>query len=441
MENQTVPRYLVVACGSYDGTVFAMAHEHTKINPDGPSLLKPIFIDPDAHPSSVTALALGGDLLVSGSSDEVIQVFSVSGRCRLGCLELHTGCVRHLQFAPDLSYANRQPSHLFSLGEDACFAIWRQQVATTTADSEAGSKSFSRVPAWPCIRQMRRHKGPISAFALHPSCRLALTLSDDKTLRVWNLLRGRQAYTVRLKTLASGATDVSFTPSGRYLLMLCPNRFDLIDLSPPAGDTGVKPLATCEFGRPFSAFPIVFDEDDPLTTDCPYLYLLAAFGNILRAFRCPLWSEARREIQALGETRLPGKRVKVLKVLSWPENLMQSQLEVYSNRRKILVTVSTDLDGSYVRGYAINIQTELGNKGLSAPRAVLPVFTYDIHGIRLTQIDASWSLNEQQQEVNACEMIDAEFATEEEKERDDDEGSDTPEENLSIPDSYGNLKD
>ncbi|KAL7054113.1 hypothetical protein AAHC03_026549 [Spirometra sp. Aus1] len=413
-----------------------MTHEHTKINPNGPSLLKPVFIDPDAHPSPVTALALGGDLIVSGSSDEVIQVFSVSRRCRLGCLELHTGCVRHLQFAPDLGTTSRQPRHLLSCGEDSCFAIWRQQVSTTALGPEVGSKLSSRVPAWQCIRQMRRHKGPISAFALHPSCRLALTLSDDKTLRVWNLLRGRQAYTVRLKTLASGATDVSFTPSGRHLLMLWPNRFDLISLSIPAGGTGVKPLASCEFERPFSTSPVVFHEDDPHVVDRPYLYLLAAFGNMLRAFRCPLWPEARGEIQALGETRLPGKRVKFLKVLSWPDRLVQSELEARSSRRKIVVTASTDLDGSYVRGYEIDLQADL-EKGLSAPLAVLPVFTYDVHDIRITQIDASWSLNDQQQEDHTMDMVDAEVTTEEEEE----EGSDISEESLSIPDSDGSPRD
>ncbi|VDN22019.1 unnamed protein product, partial [Dibothriocephalus latus] len=296
MKNLTEPLNLIVACGSYDGTVFAMTHEHTKINPDGPSLLKPLFIDPDAHPSPITALALGGDLIVSGSSDEVIQVFSVSRRVRLGCLELHTGCVRHLQFAPDLGSTNGQPHHLLSLGEDACFAIWRQQAPTPAGSgSEAANKASSaRVPTWQCIRQMRRHKGPINAFALHPSCRLAFTLSEDKTLRVWNLLRGRQAYTVRLKTLANGATDVSFTPSGRYLLMLWPNRLDLVDLAPPTGAVAVKPIATCEFERPFSAFPVVFHEDDPSTVACPYLYLLAAFGNMLRAFRCPLGSDVKQ---------------------------------------------------------------------------------------------------------------------------------------------------
>ncbi len=65
---------LHVACGSYDGSVFAMSYDHSKVSKTGPTRLKAEFIDPDAHPSPVTALALGGDIIVSGSADEAIQV-------------------------------------------------------------------------------------------------------------------------------------------------------------------------------------------------------------------------------------------------------------------------------------------------------------------------------------------------------------------------------
>ncbi|BHF69603.1 p21-activated protein kinase-interacting protein 1-like protein [Sparganum proliferum] len=92
-----------------------MTHEHIKISRDGPSLLKPVFIDPDAHSSLATALALAGNPVVSGSPDEVIQMFYVSRRCGLGCLELHAGCVHCLQLARDLDLTPiRTPAAPFS---------------------------------------------------------------------------------------------------------------------------------------------------------------------------------------------------------------------------------------------------------------------------------------------------------------------------------------
>ena len=71
---ESKPLKLYIACGSYDGTVFAMSYEHGSNKEDGPIRLKAEFIDPDAHPSSITALAVCGDTVASGSADEVIQV-------------------------------------------------------------------------------------------------------------------------------------------------------------------------------------------------------------------------------------------------------------------------------------------------------------------------------------------------------------------------------
>ncbi len=73
LETSTEKLRFYVAGGSYDGSVFALEHEHA-VAMKGPSRLKGVFIDPEAHSSPITALSLGGDLIVSGSSDEVIQV-------------------------------------------------------------------------------------------------------------------------------------------------------------------------------------------------------------------------------------------------------------------------------------------------------------------------------------------------------------------------------
>lgn len=178
----------------------------------------------------------------------------------MGCLELHTGSIRQLVFADS--------RHLLSAGEDACLAIWRRTGGGTSAS------------AWQCIRQMRRHKASITALALHPSLRAAVTLStEDRTLRIWNLTRGRQAYTTRLKALnAEGAVGVSMCgSSGRYLMLTWPyDRVDIVDLAVVGSDA--KPLLSAKFPQNFSVPPVVFHEDET------YLYLLAGFGNILKVW-------------------------------------------------------------------------------------------------------------------------------------------------------------
>uniref|UniRef100_A0A5K3ETI2 WD_REPEATS_REGION domain-containing protein n=1 Tax=Mesocestoides corti TaxID=53468 RepID=A0A5K3ETI2_MESCO len=258
---------------------------------------------------------------------------------------------------------------LFSAGEDACLAIWRRPNSRNATTA-----------TWQCIRQMRRHKGPITSLCLHPSSRIAFTLSEDKTLRVWNLMRGRQAYTTRLKSLnAEGASAIDIT--GHFLLISWPyDRLDVVDLN----QNKDKPVLSAKFSTSFSVPPVVFHEDEE------HLYLLIGFGNKIKAFRCPIAATMANasKLEPLGESRLPGKRLKFLKVLPWPAQLVSSQPDLYGGRRRLVTLVTTDIDGSYVRGYAVDLET---STDISSPDALRPVFAYDIRDIRLTRIDTVWA--------------------------------------------------
>lgn len=94
-------------------------------------------------------------------------------------------------------------------------------------------------------------------------------------------------------------------------------------------------------------------------------------------------SDGSRKLQPLGDIKLPGKRLKFLKVLPW----VSKQSNENEDNVKLVVFVTTDIDGSYVRGYVINLAS--GN--LADASAVQIVFTYDIRDIRLTHVDAGWS--------------------------------------------------
>nr|CAX74536.1 PAK1-interacting protein 1-like [Schistosoma japonicum] len=64
---------VIVSCGTYDGSVFASEYIHRTIDFSGPKLLKPLFVDPTAHTSPVTSVATKDSVVLSGSSDEIIQ--------------------------------------------------------------------------------------------------------------------------------------------------------------------------------------------------------------------------------------------------------------------------------------------------------------------------------------------------------------------------------
>ncbi|KAF7256820.1 PAK1-interacting protein 1 [Paragonimus skrjabini miyazakii] len=65
---------LLVACGTYDGSVIALSHTHTTVKTEGPAILKPVIPDTSAYNGAVSAIAIDGPVLVSGGTDEAIMV-------------------------------------------------------------------------------------------------------------------------------------------------------------------------------------------------------------------------------------------------------------------------------------------------------------------------------------------------------------------------------
>lgn len=64
---------------------------------------------------------------------------------------------------------------------------------------------------WEHLKTMRGHKSAVNSLAVHSSGRVALSVSRDATLRMWNLGKGRNSYTAKL----DGEGDlVKFCPSG-----------------------------------------------------------------------------------------------------------------------------------------------------------------------------------------------------------------------------------
>lgn len=74
-----------------------------------------------------------------------------------------------------------------------------------------------RVHDWVCVHVLGGHKEAINDIAIHPTGKLALTVSKDNTMKLWNLVHGRCGFTRRLK---GSADRVAWDTTGAHYLLL-----------------------------------------------------------------------------------------------------------------------------------------------------------------------------------------------------------------------------
>ena len=56
-----------------------------------------------------------------------------------------------------------------------------------------GTICIWRTKDWECLKILKGHKGRVNSLAIHPSGKIALSVSIDKTVHLWNLLTGQKA--------------------------------------------------------------------------------------------------------------------------------------------------------------------------------------------------------------------------------------------------------
>lgn len=118
------------------------------------------------------AVSKSGIYLVCGGMDERIRIYNVMENKSLGDLTAHKGAVTCLEFFED--------SYLFSGSDDCSICIWR-------------------VSDWENVHILGGHKASVNDISIHPSGKLALSVSKDNTIKMWNLVQGRLGFTRRLK--------------------------------------------------------------------------------------------------------------------------------------------------------------------------------------------------------------------------------------------------
>ena len=145
----------------------------------------------------------GGDWLATGGADETIRVYNLRKKRDMGALHSHAGAVTCLEFFGK--------QHLLSGSDDGTLRIWR-------------------VSDWACLHVLGGHKSGVTSIAIHPTGRLALSTSSDKTVRLWNLMEGRNAYISRLTSLPI-PEKVQFSLCGLYYGLLFRNQILVYSVS------------------------------------------------------------------------------------------------------------------------------------------------------------------------------------------------------------------
>lgn len=185
-----LPTSFVVVAGSYEKLLYGLDGTVTSSESGYEFHLKPIFTFP-AHVSSIKAVAAspsGGKWLATGSSDEIVKVWDLARRKEIGGLMHHQGMcssavVENQSTQPPpgsityLQFPSR--SYLLSASEDGTLCLFHAR-------------------DWTVLRSLKGHKGRVNSVAVHPSGKVALSVGHDKTLRMWDLMRGKGSASTKL---------------------------------------------------------------------------------------------------------------------------------------------------------------------------------------------------------------------------------------------------
>ena len=66
---------------------------------------------------------------------------------------------------------------------------------------------------WNCEKTLKAHEGGVTAISIHPSGKLALSVGKDRSMKTWNLIKGRTAYVTNIKAVGDA---VKWAPDGAH---------------------------------------------------------------------------------------------------------------------------------------------------------------------------------------------------------------------------------
>lgn len=201
-----------IIVGSYEHNLQCLS---VLLNGGSQAVFQPIFHF-EAHSLSIKAIDVAKRYLVTGSNDELIRIFDLQKRKELGTLLGHQGTITKLQFSlegiPDnetvSEKAEKSGKWLLSASEDGKIMIWR------TKD-------------WELFGVLKGHKGRVNDLAIHHSGRVAVSVSTDMTVRLWNLMTSKKAATLKIEGrdhLGQAPEFVRWSANGQYFMVALLNQ-------------------------------------------------------------------------------------------------------------------------------------------------------------------------------------------------------------------------
>ena len=139
------------------------------------------------------------------------RVYDTRRMVEVGTLMLHEGTVTSVAFFGG--------THMLSGGEDGGVCIWNAKT-------------------WDNLKVLRGHRGRVNDLAIHPSGRLAVSVGRDRTLRTWDLLKGRPAFTSARRTAAQ---CVLWTECGRSVILAENKAVQVLSLSEGGPTCSLEP--------------------------------------------------------------------------------------------------------------------------------------------------------------------------------------------------------
>lgn len=160
----------------------------------------------EAHSLSIKCMDIAKRYLVTGSNDEHIRIYDLQKRKELGNLLSHQGTVTTLRFSDEkhlTGLTEKSGKWLISGSEDGKIIVWR------TKD-------------WEVFGTLKGHQGKVNDVAIHPSGRVAISVSQDYTIRLWNLMTAKKAAVLKIpgKVHVGQAPEmVAWSQSGNHFVV------------------------------------------------------------------------------------------------------------------------------------------------------------------------------------------------------------------------------
>eukprot|EP01132_Coremiostelium_polycephalum_P001416 gene1416-1787_t len=197
--NSTTRKSQIITVGSYEHAILGyepiLLSEHPEVqNPDGLEVHLNLEFAYTSHTGSIKALGSTNNTLVSSGSDDTLKIYNLSKKAEYGTLMKHEGYITSIKFY--------KQSHLIVGSKDKTLSIWR-------------------CSDWECLKVMKGPKGEINSLSIHPSGKAALSVSKDKRMFLWDLVKGTSAHFTKFQ---SEAFIVQWSPSGDHYALVFADR-------------------------------------------------------------------------------------------------------------------------------------------------------------------------------------------------------------------------